>query len=192
MSLIPEFELGLWNAWILVLPLVLWIVIVQFIMKRKGASLEEEASMMNDKEKKLSKVLVAVSFALYIYPIFLPLKLGTAWFYVGLLIYLLATIFGIKTSLDFATTPMDKPVTKGVYRISRNPMYLGGFVMYVAIGIASASWIYILLAIMYIALQHILVSTEERLCLETYGDSYREYLNRTPKWIGIPKSEKKD
>ncbi len=52
---------------------------------------------------------------------------------------------------------MDKPVTKGVYRISRNPMYLGGFVMYVAIGITSASWIYILLAMMYIALQHILV-----------------------------------
>ncbi len=39
MSLVPEFELGLWNAWILVLPSVLWIVIVQSIMKRKGTSL---------------------------------------------------------------------------------------------------------------------------------------------------------
>jgi protein-S-isoprenylcysteine O-methyltransferase Ste14 len=161
-------------------------------MKRRGARLEEEVSMMNDMEKTLSKVVVVVSFALFIYPIFLPLKVGTAWFYVGSLIYLLATIFGIKSCLDFATTPMDKPATSGVYRISRNPMYLGGFVMYVAIGIASASWIYILLAMMYIAVQYILVGTEERWCLETYGDTYREYMNRTPRWIGIPKSEKKD
>ena len=191
MSLIPEFELGLWNAWIFVLPMILSIVVIISIMKRRGGGFEEEASVMNEKEKKFDKILMVVNFALYVYPIFLPLKLGTAWFYVGLLIYLLAWIFGIKTYLDFATTPMDKPVTKGVYRISRNPMYLGGFVMYIAIGIASASWIYILLAMMYIALNHILVGTEERVCLKKYGTAYLEYRNKTPKWIGIPKSEKK-
>jgi len=34
------------------------------------------------------------------------------------------------------------------------------------------------------------VIVEERFCLEKYGDAYREYMNRTPRWIGIPKSEK--
>ena len=29
---------------------------------------------------------------------------------------------------------------------------------------------------------------EERGCLETYGEEYREYLDKTPRWIGIPKS----
>jgi protein-S-isoprenylcysteine O-methyltransferase Ste14 len=33
---------------------------------------------------------------------------------------------------------------------------------------------------------------EERWCLEKYGDAYREYMNRTPRWIGLPKSEKKE
>jgi len=32
------------------------------------------------------------------------------------------------------------------------------------------------------------VVAEERGCLETYGDEYKEYMNRTPRWIGIPKS----
>jgi protein-S-isoprenylcysteine O-methyltransferase Ste14 len=61
--------------------------------------------------------------------------------------------------------------------------------MNVGIGIACGSWIYLLYAVVFIILMHIGVAPEERFCLEKYGDAYREYLNRTPKWIGIPKSE---
>jgi protein-S-isoprenylcysteine O-methyltransferase Ste14 len=28
---------------------------------------------------------------------------------------------------------------------------------------------------------------EERGCLETYGVEYQDFMNRTPRWIGIPK-----
>jgi hypothetical protein len=31
---------------------------------------------------------------------------------------------------------------------------------------------------------------QERSCLEMYGDAYREYMDRTPRWIGMPKSSK--
>ena len=34
----------------------------------------------------------------------------------------------------------------------------------------------------------IAVPAEERFLLEQYGDAYREYKNRTPRWIRIPKS----
>jgi protein-S-isoprenylcysteine O-methyltransferase Ste14 len=30
---------------------------------------------------------------------------------------------------------------------------------------------------------------QERSCLETYRDAYREYMDITPRWLGIPKSE---
>jgi protein-S-isoprenylcysteine O-methyltransferase Ste14 len=39
-----------------------------------------------------------------------------------------------------------------------------------------------------IILTDIKVGAEERWCLEKYGDAYQEYMNKTPKWIGIPKS----
>ena len=35
------------------------------------------------------------------------------------------------------------------------------------------------------------VIDEERFLLEKYGDVYQQYLKRTPRWIGIPKSGKK-
>jgi protein-S-isoprenylcysteine O-methyltransferase Ste14 len=32
---------------------------------------------------------------------------------------------------------------------------------------------------------------EESSTLEKYGDSYRVYKERTPRWLGLPKSDKK-
>ena len=43
-------------------------------------------------------------------------------------------------------------------------------------------------AIVYSIPSFIYAITEERHCLEEYGDAYRDYMNRTPRWIGIPKS----
>ena len=31
------------------------------------------------------------------------------------------------------------------------------------------------------------LNAEERHCLKVYGNAYREYMDRTPRWIGIPK-----
>jgi protein-S-isoprenylcysteine O-methyltransferase Ste14 len=32
------------------------------------------------------------------------------------------------------------------------------------------------------------VDTEERDCLKTYGDEYKEYMQRTPRWMGLLRS----
>jgi protein-S-isoprenylcysteine O-methyltransferase Ste14 len=66
-------------------------------------------------------------------------------------------------------------------------MNLCWFVVYIGTGIASASWVFLLCGIIFLVSGQILGAAEERGCLETFGDSYREYINRTPKWIGIPK-----
>jgi protein-S-isoprenylcysteine O-methyltransferase Ste14 len=86
-------------------------------------------------------------------------------------------------------TPIEKePLTKGLYRYSRNPMYVTQFVMFIGVGIACVSWVFLLFTIVYTTFSAILVTSEEKHCLEQYGDSYHEYMKRTPRWIGIPKS----
>lgn len=190
MSLIPEFELGLWNAWIFIL--LVFIIPHLFLNKYwKARGVDEEMRSYNKKEKKLGNIVTVIFFASVIYGVFLPLKLWTAWFYVGLSIYLLGMIFLTMATLNFATTPLDKPVTKGTYHISRHPLTFGGFLTFIGMGIACISWIFLLLAIVFVILMNTLVIPEERWCLEKYGNAYREYMDRTPKWIGIPKSKKK-
>ena len=94
--------------------------------------------------------------------------------------------------LSFSFNKLWSIFFKGVFCISRNPMYVGWFLIYIGVGIACASWIFLLIAMVFIILQHILVITEERLCLEKFGNEYREYMTKTPKWIGIPESGKSD
>jgi protein-S-isoprenylcysteine O-methyltransferase Ste14 len=195
MSLTPAFEIGLWNAWILWVLIFLSMIIPDFFMGKEAKIRTKRAPQLVPFSKKIEKILalsthmVIMPFSI-IYSIFLPLKIGTAWFYIGLVIFILALVMSLMTTISFATTPVDKPVTNGIYRISRHPIYFSGFLVNLSISIACASWIILLCAILWIVFFHIVLPTEERFLINQYGDAYREYMNRTPKWIGIPKSGK--
>jgi protein-S-isoprenylcysteine O-methyltransferase Ste14 len=78
-------------------------------------------------------------------------------------------------------------MSKGVYAVSRHPGYFGFFLAYVGIGLACASWVFLLGALVWIVAWHFGVIEEERIMLEKYGDAYAEYMNRTPRWIGLPR-----
>ena len=186
MSLVPVFGIGIWNAWIFMLCSLIPVFFTPLIARDR----EEEASFTVDFSKMQKNALLSlhiICFILVVYSIFLPLKLGTVWFYVGLPIFLLGLVPYTMVTVNFATTPLDKPVTKGVYRYSRHPMYLTPFLIFIGVGIASASWIFLLLSVVYIVMPPLFIDAEERFCLEKYGDTYREYMRRTPRWIGIPK-----
>jgi protein-S-isoprenylcysteine O-methyltransferase Ste14 len=194
MFLVPEFELGLWNAWIFMiyvmfsnfLPYVLsGKLIDKEVLKKLGAD-----RSLSDDEKTLLNIYSLLFFAIIACSIFLPLRLGTVWFYVGLIIYLLGVIIETIAMLNFFTTAVDKPVNKGIYRFSRNPMYFGMFLIFLGTSIACVSLIFLILTTIFMILSHIVVVYEERFCLQKYGNSYREYLNRIPRWIGIPKTNK--
>jgi len=189
MSLTPEFEISLWNAWIFIFPFLILSVVGYRILGKRGSG---GISGHTKKEKMLESIGMVTVFVFWAYSVFLPLKLGTFWFYAGLLVYLLGMLVVVLALLSFHTTPVDKPVTKGVYHISRHPMYVGEILLDVSISIACLSWIFLLLAIIEVILESHIATAEERTCLNQYGDAYREYMNRTPRWIGIPKTEKTD
>ena len=190
LSLIPVFQLGFWNAWILVIP----IIVISF--SDMGATAFRESGKEGDFKltKKENRIANAVFLPMVIswgYAIFLPLQLGTAWLYSGLTICLFGMIFTIAAILNFATSPKDKVITKGLYRFTRNPTYIGIILMQTGLGIACASWLYLLLTGILIFLMNTILPSEERYCLYRYGDNYLEYKNKTPRWMGLPNSEEK-
>jgi len=188
-SLIPAFELGVWNAWIIILPLIVASIFGSRILRKRKA--EENSGVT--KGKTASILYFSIVLLSYAYSIFLPLKLNTVWLAIGLLIYLPAMLFLITGLLNFASTPVDELVTKGVYGVSRNPSYVSDFFLMIGIGIACLSWVFLLVAVVdFLLLRYYVVVVEEPFLTEKYGDTYREYMNRTPRWIGIPKSGKRE
>jgi len=189
LSLIPAFEFGFWNAWILLIPML----IIFFIGMRVTAA--RESGKAGDFQLTRSENIIAnASFYVMLpmlgYAVFLPLQLDTIWLYSGLLVFVFGIILTIVAVVNFATSPKDKVITTGLYRYTRNPMEIGVLLMQIGLGITCSSWLYLLLVGVLMILLHTNSSAEERFCLYRYGDSYREYMNRTPRWIGIPKSEK--
>jgi protein-S-isoprenylcysteine O-methyltransferase Ste14 len=139
--------------------------------------------------KRTDNIIWSIVLLLFLtYTIFLPLELGTAWFYTGLAIFMLGVILSMILSVNIASTPSDVPITTGIYRYSRHPIYLTAILRVVGMGIASASWVFLLLPASLLIGLFIFAGAEERDTTEQYGEAYREYVKRTPRWIGIPKS----
>lgn len=190
MTLIPAFEIGVWNAWIF----VLYSLVVVFLLPVINKSAKETgdiaiASVYNRREMIILYSYHIIVFMLLVYSVFLPLKLGTVWFYAGFPIALLGLAIYTTVIVSFATTSLDREVmAKGPYRYSRHPMYLSSSLAFIGVGVACASWLFLLLSVAYTVLSLISATPEERFLLKKYGDAYRKYMDKTPRWVGIPKS----
>ena len=191
MSLIPAFELGLWNAWILTIP----ILIISFSDMAATASREsgkEGDFKLTKKEDIISNAIFLPMIISWIYTIFLPLQMNIIWLYSGLIIFLFGAVFTTTAIINFTTSPKDKVITRGLYHFTRNPAYIGLILMHSGLGIACTSWLYLLLTTIFLIMLNTISPSEERYLLHRYGDDYQKYKNSTPRWIGIPKSEKKE
>jgi protein-S-isoprenylcysteine O-methyltransferase Ste14 len=192
MSWVPAFDIGLWNAWWFTVCSIIPIIFLFMPLVSRGKEGETDFTVNFSKmQKNAFSTNQLIYFLIIIYSIFVPLKLGTVWFYVGLPVFLVAFIPYVIMTVNFVTTPLDQPVTTGIYRYSRHPSYLLMSLLLLGTGIASASWIILLFSVISKILTSLFAAAEERHCLEKYGDVYRAYMDRTPRWIGIPKSETK-
>ena len=133
MLLIPEFELGLWNAWIFMGPFLLVMLLVMLLMIKKGAPGGPVRAVQRACKSKATLLVATLSkfiiFPAVIYSVFLPLQLGTMWFYAGLPITLAGLVGSIAVLVSWANTPAGQPVTRGIYRYSRHPMYATMFLL---------------------------------------------------------------
>jgi protein-S-isoprenylcysteine O-methyltransferase Ste14 len=72
-------------------------------------------------------------------------------------------------------------------------MYVSIILILSGMSIISASWVFCCSPLLHLVwfTRPFFVKLEEGELLEHYGAVYEEYMNRTPRWIGIPKSNKK-
>lgn len=81
--------------------------------------------------------------------------------------------------------PTQKIVTSGVFSISRNPLYLGGFITLAGIAWTfDLIWALIVLVPALFVCQILLIRPEEQYLAERFGDPYRQYAASVHRWIG--------
>jgi protein-S-isoprenylcysteine O-methyltransferase Ste14 len=75
-------------------------------------------------------------------------------------------------------------VTTGVHGWTRNPIYLGMFLVYGGIGVAARSpWTLLLALPLAITIRYGVVAREEAYLGRRFGNAYREYKDRVRRWL---------
>jgi protein-S-isoprenylcysteine O-methyltransferase Ste14 len=82
------------------------------------------------------------------------------------------------------TKPTRTLVTTGIHGWSRNPIYVGMFLIYAGIGVAVRSpWILFLMLPLAVVMRYGVVAREEAYLEQRFGDAYRNYQARVRRWL---------
>jgi protein-S-isoprenylcysteine O-methyltransferase Ste14 len=88
-----------------------------------------------------------------------------------------------RTSPD-PRKPTTALVEKGVFRYSRNPLYLSMFALFLGIAVfMNALWLILLFPLLFMVMERGAVKPEEAYLERTFGDPYLQYKKRVPRWI---------
>jgi protein-S-isoprenylcysteine O-methyltransferase Ste14 len=96
---------------------------------------------------------------------------------------------GIRNFTRAATpVPTSQPtralVTTGIHGYTRNPIYLGMFLVYAGIGLAVRSpWILIFMLPLALTIRYGVVAREEAYLERRFGEAYRDYKTRVRRWL---------
>ena len=80
--------------------------------------------------------------------------------------------------------PSTALVVEGPYRLTRNPIYIGFVLAYFGSAVVLTSvWVLVLLIPVLIILQRGVVKPEEDYLKQQFGEAYRKYKSRVPRWL---------
>lgn len=168
-----------------------------FSQKKKGISTDQ---LGKDKKGILKFIEVALKVVTYIIPaiqvfsiILYKSELCLSLRIIGLIVEMFGVIVFILSVLEMkdnwraGVQKKDKTslVTTGVYKISRNPAFLGFDLMYIGIVLTFFNWYLLISTIIAIILFHFqIVNVEEDFLIESFGDEYLNYKKKVFRYLG--------
>lgn len=183
MELMPALKLGWLNGWIPFAVCVLTEAIMLKVFSRGVVKRLFDRSTWSRKQYAFTILGKAFSLVCIALIVLTPLKVGSGVFYAGVAVFALGLVSLIAAIVNFGTTPVDQPVTKGLYRVSRHPQIVSLTVIFLGICLTIGSWPALLALALSRVLQHYGILGEEEACLAEYGESYRAYTQRVPRYF---------
>ncbi|UJH67654.1 methyltransferase family protein [Allomuricauda sp. SCSIO 65647] len=141
-------------------------------------------------------VMVIFGFLMYLLDRFLPVgefdffgrpQMAVALFVFAIIVFLLALyqLKRVKTTLDpIHPEKASVLVNKGVFKYSRNPIYLAMLILLLAFGIKLGNAFNTLLAAGFVYfMNHFQIKYEEEALLKKFGKEYQLYLKAVRRWF---------
>ncbi|MCC6696069.1 MAG: isoprenylcysteine carboxylmethyltransferase family protein [Candidatus Hydrogenedentes bacterium] len=104
---------------------------------------------------------------------------GLVFFFLGVAIRVWA-----QTHLHYRLRVRKSLTTTGPYMLVRNPIYIANTTMLLALTVLSELlWLLPVMFVWCVLVYSFVIRREERHLLEKYGEPYREFMARVPRWV---------
>jgi protein-S-isoprenylcysteine O-methyltransferase Ste14 len=113
------------------------------------------------------------------------LAAGGALALVGLVLFILSVREFSRAGTSLVPgEPLTVVLNSGPYRYTRNPIYISFVIFYFGMAIIlTSAWMLLLLIPLLIILQRGVIEREEAYLQSKFGDAYRKYQARVPRWL---------
>ena len=144
-----------------------------------------DSSNWTPAQRAFTRVGKALAVAVFVLVALTPLRPDASHFWLGSAVFALGLIGMVVALLDFRRAPADQPATKGLYGVSRNPQWVALMLVFLGACIAVGSWTALTLLALAAVSLHFRILAEERSCLARYGESYRAFMQRVPRYFWL-------
>lgn len=183
MELLPDLRISWLNGWLVIILLATTDVIMFLSFPKPVVARLFDRSGWSEQQRVFTIAGKLCGLVCLVLITLTSLKIGKPVFVVGLLLVLLGLIGLVRALIDFKNTPMDKPVTRGLYKISRHPQIVMATVVLLGACIAISSWLALILLVASRLLEYFGIVAEEEVCVTQYGEAYRAYLKQVPRYF---------
>ena len=171
------------NAFLLVIPLILIRFVLLSILDKEALKRASFFAPLIRNEKTAYWFYQIANILIFIYLCFLKITPDPHWFFVGLAIYGLGILLCIVSVLNFAKPAKNGINLKGIYQISRNPMYVAYFIYFLGCVLLTQSFILLAILLVFQISAHWIIIAEERWCVKKFGEEYINYMNKVRRYI---------
>jgi protein-S-isoprenylcysteine O-methyltransferase Ste14 len=171
------------NAFWLLIPVLLIRYGVLGLLDRPALKRAAFFPPMAGKEKTAYLIYQIATVFILIYPFFLKVGTDGPMFIIGLTVYGLGIIVYTASTISFARPERNGINQKGLYRISRNPMYIGYFIYFLGCVLLTRSIVLFAALIIFQISAHWIILSEERWCINEFGESYINYMNKVRRYL---------
>lgn len=139
---------------------------------------------MYGKERIAYYFYQAANVSIFILPIFLTVKINfDRYFYFGGFFYLIGLCLCAVTLINYSNPNNEGLNLNGVYKFSRNPMYVSYFFFFMGLALLTRSSALFFILIVFQISTHWIILAEERWCSEQFGTDYDLYMKRVRRYF---------